>query len=142
MSIWFRPITIAEITARSQGTLSEFLGIEFTEITDDSISAIMPVTANIKQPAGIVHGGANVVLAETIASTAANYVVDLEKYYCVGLEINANHIKAVTEGIISATTKPIHLGKKTQVWEIGLRNSEQEITCISRMTAYVIKRKA
>lgn len=140
MSIWFRPITIAEITARSQGTLSDFLGIEFTEITDDSISAIMPVTANIKQPAGIVHGGANVVLAETIASTAANYVVDLEKYYCVGLEINANHIKAVTEGVISATTKPIHLGKKTQVWEIELRNSAQELTCISRMTAYVIKR--
>lgn len=141
MSIWFRPITIAEITERSKGTLSEFLGIEFTEITDNTISAIMPVTQDLKQPAGIVHGGANVVLAETIASTAANYAVDLDNYYCVGLEINANHIKAVTKGIISATTKPIHIGKTTQIWEIELRNSEQEITCISRMTAYVIKRK-
>lgn len=141
MSIWFRPITIAEISERSKGTLSEFLGIEFTEITNNTISAIMPVTQNLKQPAGIVHGGANVVLAETIASTAANYAVDLENYYCVGLEINANHIKAVTKGIISAITKPIHIGKTTQIWEIELRNSEQEITCISRMTAYVIKRK-
>ena len=141
MSIWFRPITIEEISERSKNTLSEYLGIEFTEITDDSISAIMPVTQNLKQPAGIVHGGANVVLAETIASTAANYVVDLENYYAVGLEINANHIRSVTEGVISATTNPIHIGKTTHIWNIELRDSENNITCISRMTAYVIKRK-
>lgn len=141
MSIWFRPITIEEISERSKNTLSEYLGIEFTEITDDSISAIMPVTQNLKQPVGIVHGGANVVLAETIASTAANYVVDLENYYAVGLEINANHIRSVTEGVISATTNPIHIGKTTHIWNIELRDSENNITCISRMTAYVIKRK-
>lgn len=141
MSIWFRPITLAEISERSKNTLAEYLGIEFTEITDDSISAVMPVTQNLKQPVGIVHGGANVVLAETIASTAANYAVDLENHYAVGLEINANHIRSVTEGVISAITNPIHIGKTTHVWNIELRDSENRITCISRMTACVIKRK-
>src|SRR3990167_6902953 len=109
MSIWFEPITLEEINLRSKNTLADFLGISFTEITEDSISAIMPVTDNLKQPVGIVHGGANVVLAETLASTAANYAVDLKKYYCVGLEINANHIRSVTAGIITAITTPIHI---------------------------------
>ncbi len=141
MSIWYKPITIEEITERSKNTLSDFLGIEFTEITDNSISAIMPVTSNLKQPVGIVHGGANVVLAETLASTAANYAVDLENYYCVGLEINANHIRAVREGTISAITTPIHIGKTTHVWSTELFNEKGQITCISRMTACVISRK-
>ena len=140
MSIWYKTITIEEINERSKNTLSDFLGIEFTEITDNSISAIMPVTNNLKQPVGIVHGGANVVLAETLASTAANYAVDLENYYCVGLEINANHIRAVREGTIFAITTPIHIGKTTHVWSIELSNEQGKITCVSRMTACVIKR--
>ncbi len=140
MAIWYKPITIEQINDRSKNTLSDFLGINFTEITDNSISALMPVTNNLKQPVGIVHGGANVVLAETLASTAANYAVDLENYYCVGLEINANHIRAVREGTIYAITTPIHIGKTTQVWSIELTNDEGKITCISRMTACVIKR--
>lgn len=141
MSLWFRPITLEEINKRSENTLSHYLGIKFTELTDNSITAVMPVTNNIKQPVGIVHGGANVVLAETLASTAANYAVDLEKYYCVGLEINANHIRSVTKGTITAITTPIHIGKMTHIWAIELFNQEKKITCISRMTACVLKRK-
>lgn len=140
MSIWYRPITIEEITERSKNTLSDYMGIQFTEITDNSISAIMPVSNNLKQPVGILHGGANVVLAETIASTAANYAVDLDNYYCVGLEINANHIRSVKEGNVFAITTPIHIGKTTHVWSIKLSNDKGQITCISRMTACVIKR--
>src|SRR3990167_3564264 len=120
MSIWLQPMTIADLNKRSENTLSAFLGIQFTEITENTLTAIMPTTQRIKQPLGIVHGGANVVLAETIASTAANAAVDQRHYYCVGLEINANHLRPVQTGTISAITRPIHLGRTTQVWLIEL----------------------
>jgi 1,4-dihydroxy-2-naphthoyl-CoA hydrolase len=100
----------------------------------------MPVTEKTKQPIGIVHGGANVVLAETLASTAANCVIDIERFYCVGLEINANHIRSVREGLVTATTTPLHLGRSTQVWEIKILNDEGKLTCVSRMTASVMAR--
>ena len=118
----------------------EFLGIKFTEITEDTMSATMPASERTRQPLGIVHGGANVVLAETIASTAANSVIDIEKYYCVGLEINANHIRSVKNGIVTGITRPIHLGRSTQVWLIDIYNEEGKLTCASRMTASVLKR--
>ncbi|MDP1604699.1 MAG: hotdog fold thioesterase [Legionella sp.] len=140
MSIWFKEITIGELNKRGENTLSDFLGIEFTEIGEDSLTAIMPASQRTKQPIGIVHGGANVVLAETLASTAANAVVDLNKSYCVGLEINANHIRSVKEGLITAITRPIHLGRTTQVWHIDLYNDAGKLTCVSRMTASVISR--
>ncbi len=140
MSIWFKDITKELLNQRGKRTMSEFLGIEFTEVGDDFLTATMPVTEKTKQPIGILHGGANVVLAETIASTAANAVVDLESYYCVGLEINANHIRSVKEGIVTASTTPIHLGRSTQVWEIKIINPEGKLSCISRMTAAVIAR--
>ncbi|MDF1758516.1 MAG: hotdog fold thioesterase [Legionellaceae bacterium] len=140
MTIWFEPISLEMINKRSENTLSDLLDIQFTEITDDSITATMPVSDKIKQPVGIVHGGANVVLAETLASTAANYAVDLKNYYCVGLEINANHIRSVREGLITAITTPIHIGKMTHIWSIELFNQEGKKTCISRMTACVLPR--
>lgn len=141
MSIWFnKQISIDELNQRGRNTMSEFLGIEFTEIGDDFLTATMPVNERTRQPIGILHGGANVVLAETVASTAANAVVDLSKFYCVGLEINANHIRSVKEGIVTAVTKPIHLGRTTQIWEINLFNEEGKKTCISRMTASVLSR--
>lgn len=141
MSIWFEPITLAMINERSKNTLADFLGIKFTNISADSITASMPVTDNIKQPLGIVHGGANVVLAETVASTAANYAIDLKNYYAVGLEINANHIRSVREGVITAVTMPVHLGRTTQIWTIDLFNEAGEKTCVSRMTACILQRK-
>lgn len=140
MAIWFKEYSVHDFNERGKNTLSDLLGIEFTEIRSDSLIATMPVSSKVKQPIGIVHGGANVVLAETVASTAANAVVDFEKYYCVGLEINANHLRSVTEGFIKAITSAIHLGRTTQVWEIVLYDESNKKTCISRMTAAVLKR--
>lgn len=140
MSIWFNPISLEDLTARGKNTLSEFFEIEFTDFSKDSLTAIMPVTDKVKQPLGIVHGGANVVLAETLASTAANISVDLTKFYCVGLEINANHIRSVTKGVLKAITKPIHLGRTTQIWHIDIFDDKGKQTCVSRMTAAVLTR--
>ena len=139
-SIWFKPFTLEELNNRGKNTLAEFLDITFTAQDENSLTATMTVCDRIKQPVGIVHGGANVVLAETLASTAANAVMDIDQYYCVGLEINANHIRAVREGIITGVTKPLHIGRTTQVWIVDLYNSEGQLTCASRMTAAVIKR--
>ncbi len=141
MSIWFQPITLEQLNKRSEHTLAEWLGITFTHCDEKSLTATMPASARTKQPLGIVHGGANVVLAETIASTAANAAVDPSLYYCVGLEINANHLKSVREGLITGVTRPIHLGRSTQVWLVELYNEAGKPTCVSRMTASVIQRK-
>ncbi|MCA0403575.1 MAG: hotdog fold thioesterase [Proteobacteria bacterium] len=140
MSIWFKPFKVDDLNRRGKNTMSDFLGIEFTEVGEDFLVATMPFSERTRQPIGIMHGGANVVLAETIASTAANAVVDLEKFYCVGLEINANHLRSVKEGLVKAITQPIHLGRTTQVWQIELFNEEGKQTCVSRMTAAVIAR--
>ncbi|VEG90499.1 hotdog fold thioesterase [Legionella spiritensis] len=140
MAIWFKPITVDDLNKRGQNTLSDFLGIRFTDISEDAITATMPVNERSRQPIGILHGGANVVLAETIASTAANAVVDLANYYCVGLEINANHIRSVREGVVTGVTRPIHLGRTTQIWQIDIYNEAGKRTCVSRMTASVLAR--
>lgn len=140
-SIWYKPYSLDELNRRGEHTLADFLGICFTEITNDSLTATMPANERTRQPIGIVHGGANVVLAETIASTAANAVIDIDAYYCVGLEINANHIRSVKEGLITGIARPLHLGRSTQVWSIDLFNDAGQRTCISRMTASVISRK-
>lgn len=140
MSIWLKKITIEELNQRGENTLSDFLGIQFTEINDRSLTATMPVTQRVKQPIGLLHGGANVVLAETIASTAANMVIDLSKFYCVGLEINANHLRAVKEGFVTGITHPIHLGKTTQIWQIDIFNESGQQSCTSRMTASIVTR--
>ncbi|MEI6096554.1 MAG: hotdog fold thioesterase [Gammaproteobacteria bacterium] len=138
--IWFKPITAENFNEREKDTLAHFMGIKFTEVTENTLTAIMPVQTKIKQPIGIVHGGANVVLAETLASNAANAVIDIENYYCVGLEINANHIRSVREGTITGVTRPFHIGRSTQVWHVELFNDKGQLTCISRMTASVLKR--
>jgi len=140
MSIWFKSYTLADINQRSVNTLADFLGIQFTRIEDQALIAVMPVSQTIKQPIGIVHGGANVVLAETVASTAANLVLDIEKYYAVGLEININHLRAVREGHIVAKTWPLHLGRSTSVWQIELRDDSERLSAVSRMTASILAR--
>lgn len=140
MTIWFREFTPADLNQRSENTLADFLGIQFIDIGEDTLTATMPANMRTKQPLGIIHGGANVVLAETIASTGANAVIDLSLYYCVGMEINANHIRPVREGLITGIARPIHLGKTTQVWHIDIYNEAGKHSCISRMTASVLKR--
>ena len=140
MAIWFKEISIDELNHFGKNTMSEFLGIQFIEIGDDFLKATMPITERTKQPIGILHGGANVALAETVASTAANSVIDVSQYFCVGLEINANHIRSVKKGIVTAITSPIHIGRSTQVWQVDIFNDEGKKTCVSRMTASVINR--
>jgi len=118
-----------------------YLGITFTEITADRISATMPVDERTKQPMGLLHGGANVVLAETLGSIAASLTIDLSKQACVGLEINANHLKGVKSGLVTGTATPIHVGKSTQVWEIKIKNEQDQLCCISRITLAILDKK-
>ena len=140
MAIWFKEMTLEDLNRFGKNTMSEFLGIQFIQIGDDFLKATMPVNARTRQPIGILHGGANVALSETVASTAANAVIDVNQFFCVGLEINANHIRSVKEGMVTAITSPLHLGRSTQVWEVKIFNEEGKLTCISRMTASVINR--
>jgi len=141
MAIWAQSITPETLNQRGKNTMADWLDIRFTIVGEDTLTATMPATERTKQPLGIVHGGANVVLAETIASTAANAAVDQSRYYCVGLEINANHIRSVREGLITGVTRPVHIGRSTHIWLIELYNDEGKLTCTSRMTASVITRK-
>jgi len=140
MAIWYKPFTLDFLNERGQETLCDFLGIRFTDIGEDTLTATMPFSERTRQPIGIIHGGANVVLAETVASTAANAVVDLSRFYCVGLEINANHLRSVRAGEVKAITKPLHLGRTTQVWQIDIYDEAGKLSCVSRMTAAVIAR--
>ena len=140
MAIWFKEFTPADLNQRSENTMADFLGIQFIDVGEDTITATMPANTRTKQPLGIVHGGANVVLAETIASTGANAVIDLSLYYCVGMEINANHIRPVRDGLITGIARPIHLGRTTQVWHIDIYNEAGKHSCVSRMTASVVTR--
>lgn len=138
MKIWKTPIDLALIAARSKDTLIDHLGIEFTEVGDDFLCAKMPVDRRTKQPIGLMHGGASCVLAETIGSTAANFCVNPDEAYCVGLEINTNHIRAIREGFVIGTAKPYHLGKTTQVWSIEIVNEQKQLISINRLTMAVL----
>ena len=142
MTIWHHEASIDSLNKRSENTLGDFIGIQFIEIGDNFLKATMPVNERTRQPIGILHGGANVVLGETIASTAANLVIDIEKQYCVGLEINMNHIRSVKEGVVTGVTKPIHIGRSTHIWQIDIFNEKNQITATGRMTASVLTRKS
>ena len=117
--------------------IGEHLGIEITDVGEDYITARMPVDHRTVQPFGLLHGGASCVLAETLGSIGGTFCVDLNKQIVVGIEINANHIRAVREGYVYGTAKPIHIGKSTQVWEIRIVNESQQLVCISRLTLAV-----
>ncbi len=116
------------------------LGIEIVEIGDDYLRAKMPVDERTMQPLGSLHGGASCALAETIGSIAANYCVDPAQHFCVGLELNINHIKPAQSGYVTATAKALHLGKSTQVWDIQIRNEKRELIAISRLTMAVLQK--
>ena len=140
MSIWKMPLTIEDVNNRSANTAVEHLGIIFSAFTENSLSATMPIDHRTCQPLGLLHGGISAALAETVASSAANYCVDQREAYCVGLDINANHIRGITSGIVTATASPFHLGKSTQVWEVRIVDQAQRLICIARMTMAVIRR--
>lgn len=140
MSIWKMPINHELLAARSKNTFADYIGVEFTEVGEDYLTATLPVDHRTKQPLGLLNGGVSAALAETVASTAANYCVDQSICYCVGLDINANHLRPAVSGLVTATAKPIHLGNKTQVWEIKIENDAGKLVCISRMTMAVVYR--
>ena len=137
--IWKRECTVEELNDRPKGHIGALLGIEFTEIAADSLSARMPVDERTCQPYGILHGGASVVLAETLGSVASNLIID-EKYIAVGLEVNANHLRPVRSGFVTGVCKPVHLGGKTHVWDIKLYDERGKMSCISRLTVAIILR--
>jgi len=138
MAIWKQPIDLARINGWSRGTMMETLDIRFTEAGDDWIRGTMPVDHRTQQPFGLLHGGASVVLAETLGSSAALLTLDVEKEIAVGLDINANHIRGVRGGLVTGTARAIHLGRTTQVWEIRIEDEGGKLVCLSRLTMAVI----
>lgn len=138
MTIWNTAWTLDGLNELSKNSIVEQIGICFVEIGDDYIKATMPVDHRTIQPAGILHGGASVVLAETLGSMAGNMVVG-EGYYCVGLEVNANHLIKAVKGNVYGTAEAVHLGGSTQVWNIRIENQERKLICICRLTLAVIK---
>ena len=139
--IWYKPYNLEEIQFLSKNNMLEHLGIEITEIGDDFIKGRMPVDHRTVQPMNILHGGASVALAESLGSIGAHLTVDHTKFGCVGMEINANHLRPVSSGYVYATAKPIHLGSRTQVWSIEIINEENKLVCISRITMAVVTKK-
>jgi 1,4-dihydroxy-2-naphthoyl-CoA hydrolase len=136
--IWAQEFSVEDLNGRPKGHIGEILEIEFTEILPDSISARMPVNEKTRQPYGILHGGASVVLAETLGSVASNLVINSDKYIGVGLEVNANHLRPVKSGFVTGICSPIHIGGKTHVWDIKLYDDRGKMTCISRLTVAII----
>lgn len=140
MSIWKQQFTLEILNKIRNNTLLESIDIQFIAFTDNSLSASMPVDQRTHQPMGILHGGASVALAETVGSSAANLCVD-NKQYCVGLEINTNHISSRKSGIVTATATPFHLGRSTQVWEIRTETETGKLVAITRLTMAVLQHK-
>lgn len=138
MTLFNPGITTDDINKMGQKSMVGYLGIEITEIGQDFIKGKMPVDDKTRQPYGMLHGGASVVLAESLGSLAATFTVDQTKQYCVGLDINANHIRAVKEGYVYGVTTPLHIGRSTQVWETKITNEEEKLVCVSRITMAVI----
>ncbi|MGA9341976.1 MAG: hotdog fold thioesterase [Rhodanobacteraceae bacterium] len=142
MRIWKQSLDIDRINASMKNTLCEQLAMRVTEIGDDFVRGTMPVDARTHQPFGLLHGGASVALAESLGSLAGNMCLDQEQSVAVGLDINANHVRAVSEGIVVGTARPLHLGRGTQVWEIRIESEKGQLVCISRLTLAVVPRQA
>jgi 1,4-dihydroxy-2-naphthoyl-CoA hydrolase len=142
MSIWFdKDLSIEKIRPMGKNTLVEHVGIEWLELGKDYLKARMPVDHRTHQPYGMLHGGASCVLAETIGGFASALVVDHKKMYCVGLEINANHIRSARYGFVTGTATPLHLGSNSHVWDIKIHDDQEKLVCVSRLTVAIIPRK-
>jgi uncharacterized protein (TIGR00369 family) len=138
MTIWRNPPSIDALNTMQKNTIGEVLDIRFEAVDDDSLTASMVVDQRTHQPYGLLHGGASVVLAETVGSTASYLVIDTSKYFCVGLEINANHLRGLRSGRVTAVARPVHIGRTTHVWDIRLTSDENKLSCISRLTIAVV----
>ena len=140
MHIWFNGFPLEFANRRNIGCGNGHLGIEVTEAGDDFLKGRMQVDERTRQPAGVLHGGISVAFAETLASWAAAYVVDPDRFHCVGQEINANHVRAVREGFVHGIARPLHLGGRSHVWEVRIEDDEGALVCISRVTMAVLSR--
>ncbi|WP_339436681.1 MULTISPECIES: hotdog fold thioesterase [unclassified Pseudomonas] len=138
MSLWRTQPNIEQLNAMQKNTIGELLDIRFDSVDDESLTASMVVDHRTHQPYGLLHGGASVVLAETVGSTAAYLCIDPAKFYCVGLEVNANHLRGVRSGRVTAVARAIHIGRTTQVWDIRLTSDDGKASCISRLTMAVV----
>ena len=138
MAIWFGNPTIDEVRKASVGLLVSHLGIRFTVFGDDFLRGTMPVVPHTRQPMGYLHGGASLAMAETLGSVAANFVVDRNKQRCLGQEINANHLRPVSDGLVTGTARPFHIGARSHVWSIEIRDPSERLVCVSRLTMAVV----
>lgn len=139
--IWFdKDLQINDIQSYGDNNLGAHLGMAFAELGPDYLKGTMPVDHRTRQPYGLLHGGASVALAETLGSVASALVVDHSKFMCVGLEINANHVRSARNGFVTGTCTPVHLGKSTHVWDIRIHDERDKLVCISRLTVAIIKR--
>ncbi len=141
MSIWFNPgVTAQELQPLGVHSLGGHLGMEMTEVGENYLKGRMPVDERTRQPFGLLHGGASAALAETLGSVGSALIVDPGQYHCVGLEINANHIRGVKDGFVYGTAVPVHIGKTTHVWDIRIVDGEDRLVCISRLTVAILKK--
>jgi 1,4-dihydroxy-2-naphthoyl-CoA hydrolase len=142
MHIWLnKNLSLKDIPDWDRNTMSEHLGIKFTEVGSNFLKATMPVDERTRQPYGLLHGGASVALAETLGSIGSALVINTELYNCMGIEINANHIRSVSEGLVTGIASPIHLGSTTHVWDIKIYDEDEKLLCISRLTVAILRKK-
>jgi len=140
-AIWFnKDLSLSDIEPLGRGTMGDHLGMEWTAVGDDYLKIKMPVDERTIQPYGLLHGGASCALAETVGSVASHFIIDPDKFICVGLEINANHVRGVKEGYVTATCTPLHIGISTHVWDIRIHDEREKLVCVSRLTVAILKR--
>lgn len=142
MSIWFKNYTLDDLQNLNKNTMGETIGLEFTEIGEESISARIPVDYRTVQPARLLHGGATAALAETLGSVGCYLTIDTNLYDCVGLELNINHIRGERKGFVVGKAIPLHRGKTTQIWSIEVRNEMNKLVSVGRITMMIIKKQA
>jgi len=142
MSVWFdKELSLEKLRSFDTDTMNKLIGIEWTEVGDNFLKAKMPVDNRTKQAYGILHGGASCVLAETIGSVGSAMIIDHSKFYCAGIEINANHIRSARDGWVTGIAIPLHLGSSTHVWDIKIIDEKEKLVCVSRLTVAIILRK-
>ena len=142
MSIWFdKNLSVEKLKPLGLGTMTEHLDLEWVEVGDNFLKARLPVNQKTIQPYGLLHGGASAALAETLGSVSSALVIDQEKFICVGIEINANHVHSVRSGIVTGTCTPVHIGAITHVWDIRIHDERNKLVCVSRLTVAILKKK-
>lgn len=142
MSIWFDKKITVETLPVYPATMAQHLGIEWVSIGADSLQMRMPVDERTHQPYGLLHGGASCALAETAGSIGSHLVIDTDKFYCVGMEINANHVRGIKSGYVTAAAQPVHIGSTTHVWDIRITDDSGNLICISRLTVAILKKSS